>query len=448
MKMRRHTDRRWPLALTGVAILGLVIVAVLVGPRLVAEMNGTAPAAERIRAAASLRPFGDTDQTVDDLEDAVEAEDADPAARARLGAGYLQLARETGDPSYYARAEAVFDAALEADPNDLEAIIGKGSLALSRHQFAEALELGDRALTLNATVPRVYAIIGDARVELGRYEEAVETIQTMVDLRPDLASLSRVSYLRELHGDLPGAIDAMERALSAGGPSAENTEFVRVQLGNLYFAGGDLEEAERQYRASLNQLPDYVYALAGLARVEAAGENFDEAIALYRQATARLPLPELVIALGETLEAAGRPDEADDEYALVEAMQQLYSANGVRTDLELAAFFAEHGDPREALELARSAYDLQPNVWAADTLAWALYQSGDADAGWPYVEEALRLGTRDGRVHYHAGMIAKALGMEAEAREHLSSALELNDRFSPLYAPRAAEALAELGTAP
>ncbi|MGQ0608216.1 MAG: tetratricopeptide repeat protein [Chloroflexota bacterium] len=436
-------DRRMWL-IPAVAIV--VLVSVVAGPRLLELATGTAPAAERLRTAANLRPFSDTEQSVDDLEDVVEEQGTNPEAHAQLGAGYLQLARETGDPSYYARAESAFDEALELDPNNLEALIGTVSLALSRHEFAEALDIGERALAINPAVPRVYGVVGDAQVELGRYDDAVATIQSMVDLRPDLASFSRVSHLRELHGDLTGAIDAMERALSAGGPSVENTEFVRVQLGNLHFARGDLETAERLYREALVRLPDYVHALAGLARVAAAEERFDEAIDLYRQAAARLPLPELVIALGETLEAAGRRDEAEDEYALVEAMQQLNAANGVRTDLELAAFLAEHGDPAAAVELARAAYQSEPNIRAADALAWALYRSGDPEAAWPFIEEALRLGTREASMHYHAGMIARALDRDGEALEHLSAALELNDRFSPLLAPRAAEALAELGS--
>ena len=92
----------------------------------------------------------------------------------------------------------------------------------------------------------------------------------MVDLRPDLASYSRVSYLRELHGDLPGAIEAMELAVEAGGPSVENTEYVRVQLGHLHLARGDLAAAEAAFHAALDRLPDYVHATAGLARVRSA----------------------------------------------------------------------------------------------------------------------------------------------------------------------------------
>ncbi|MEO7295340.1 MAG: tetratricopeptide repeat protein, partial [Candidatus Limnocylindria bacterium] len=277
----------------------------------------TAPAVAQLRAAAEQRAFGSTDQLISDTQAKVDAAPEDADAHAVLGAAYLQLARETGDPANYGRAEASLDRAIELDPDNLQALIAQGSLSLSRHEFDEALRLGERALAINDTIPRVYGLIGDAEVELGRYEAAVRTIQTMVDLRPDLASYSRVAYLRELHGDLSGAIDAMQQAVAAGGGNVENTEYVRVQLGNLHFAVGDLTAAERSYAESLAHLADYPYALAGMARVRAAQGDVPEAIELFERASARIPVPEFIIGLGETLEAAGRADEAADQYALV-----------------------------------------------------------------------------------------------------------------------------------
>jgi tetratricopeptide (TPR) repeat protein len=375
-----------------------------------------------------------------------EPDNAD--AGAVLGAAYLQKARESGDPTYYARAEAVLDAVLGQDPQHVEALIGKGTLALARHSFREALTIGERARAINPRVSRVYGVIADARIELGMYPEAVETIQTMVDLRPDLASYSRVAYARELHGDLDGAIEAMDLAVRAGGPTLENTEWTRVQLGNLLFARGDLRGAERQYLRSLAALPNYVHALAGLARIRAAEGQTDAAAELYREAIERVPLPEFVIGLGETLEAAGHTEEAREQYELVRAMQRLLAANGVDADLELALFEADHGDPQHALAMARDAYARRPGIKAADTLAWALYRAGAYDEARRYADEALRLGIQDSLLHYHAGMIARAQGDEEVARRHLEQALALNPNFAPLQAEAARSALEQLEVDP
>jgi hypothetical protein len=45
----------------------------------------------------------------------------------------------------------------------------------------------------------------------------------MMAIRPDLRSYSRVSYLREIFGDIPGAREAMLMAIQAGYPGQEET---------------------------------------------------------------------------------------------------------------------------------------------------------------------------------------------------------------------------------
>jgi tetratricopeptide (TPR) repeat protein len=409
-------------------------------------LSGPAAAAlEQVQAAAGQRPANRTDRLIWDAQQRLRKAPDDAEAAAALGWAYIQKVRETGDPTYYGKAKAVLDDALRRDPANIEALIGKGTLALAQHQFRDALRLGEQARALNPTVPRVYGVIADAQTELGMYDEAVATLQSMLDMRPDLASYSRAAYARELHGDLDGAIEAMRLAVSAGGPTSENTEWTRVQLGHLFFAKGDLKSAEIAYQTSLARLPDYVYALAGLGRVRAAQGQLDEAVALYGRAIQRMPLPEFVIALGETLEAAGRTEEAARQYALVGAMQQLFAANGVDTDLELALFNADHGhDPQAAVALARAAYERRPSIKAADTLAWALYKAGQPAEARRYADDALRLGTKDSLMLFHAGMIAKAQGDRTTARARLGEALALNPNFSPLYAPQARVALAEL----
>jgi Tfp pilus assembly protein PilF len=129
-------------------------------------------------------------------------------------------------------------------------------------------------------------------------------------------------------------------------------------------------------------------------------------------------------------------------------MQQLFKANGVDTDLELALFDADHGqDPAGTLALARAVYARRPSVKAADTLAWALFKAGQPAEARRYADQALRLGTHDALMLYHAGVIAQAAGDTAAARDFLTRALSLNQHFSPLYAPLAQQALTRLNTA-
>jgi tetratricopeptide (TPR) repeat protein len=359
------------------------------------------------------------------------------------GFDYLQRARATGDPTFYGKAQDAFDAALRHNSQSVDGILGKGMLALSRHQFHEGLDLGKQALALDPERAFTLGVIADAQIELGMYNDAVQTVQEMIDRRPDISSYSRGSYVRELHGQIDGAIQLMQEAVASGGPTVENVEWTRVQLGNLYYNKGDLTAAEREYQHALTNLPNYGYALAGLGHVRAAQGRYDEAIALYKQAIAHVPLPEFVIALGETEQVAGRAAAAQEQYGLVRVIEQLFKTNGVNTDMELALFEADHGDANQAVAQARAAYAERPNVKAADTLAWALSQAGQRAEAQQYMTEALKLGSKDALFLYHAGMIAYRAGNMADARVRLEQALAQNANFSVVYAPVARQTLEE-----
>lgn len=360
------------------------------------------------------------------------------------GDDYLQKARETGDVSFYSRAERAYRAARRLDPQSSAAATGLGTLALARHDFAGALREGMRAHRLAPDVVRPLGVIADAQVELGRYEDAARTLDAMVGRKPNLASYSRVSYFRELHGDLGSALEAMRFAVSAGGPSPENVAYVRTLLGNLELQLGRLGAARASYREALSEVPGYPAAEAGVARIDAARRRFEPAIARLRGVVERLPLPEYVIALGETELAAGRAAAGRRDLELVRAEQRLLAGAGVNTDVEIALFEADHGSPRRAVALARRAWAGAPSVRSADALGWALTRAGDPGAGLRFARRALRLGSRDAMFLFHAGIAASAAGARAEARGHLRAALALNPRFSPLAAPRARRALEAL----
>jgi tetratricopeptide (TPR) repeat protein len=389
-------------------------------------------------------PGASTDAQIAALERDLADNPSESQLYAALGNAFLQKVRETGDPTFYTRAETALRQGLRRDPQDAGTLTGMGALALARHDFEGGLRYGMKAHAEAPQVVRPLGVIVDAQVELGRYGEAARMLQRMVDLRPNLASYSRVSYFRELHGDLKGALEAMRLGVSAGGDAAENLAYVQTLLGNLQFDRGQVGAASAAYRLALARYPKYVPAEAGLARIEAARGWLGPAIRRYRSIVARLPLPEHVVALGETELAAGRRAAAVRDLALVSVEQRLLQRSGVNTDTELALFEANHGDAERGIALARRAWASAPSVRSADALGWSLTRAGRPAEGLRWAIRALRLGSVDPAFLFHAGMSAKAAGRTDLARRLLTRSLAHNPRWSPLYAPRAKRAMEAL----
>ncbi len=392
-------------------------------------------------AAASLPP---TQAVIESLTARVQADPNDPATQRDLGLALLQRVRETADPSLYAPAEASLRRALELSPDDVLVLVGLGGLQLGRHEFALALDTGESAVEAFPDYGPAHGVVVDALVELGRYDEATTEVKRMVTLSADLPSLARLSYVRELHGDLSGALQAMQEAAASPGLASENTAYVTALLGNLLVANGDPDGAKVAYETALALVPNHAPSIAGLGRLAVGQGDLAAAATKFERAAAILPLPEYVIALGEVHAAAGDKDAANQSFELARAEIALFQASGVTVDLELALFEADHGDPARALSLAEAAYARTPTVRAADAVAWALHRLGRDGAAKPHADEALRLGSRDPLLRYHAGAIAAALGDATSARRDLELALATDPGFSATGTAEARRILADL----
>jgi len=408
------------LILGGLAA-GLTAAALLLGGVLT---DGSAQEAGTVRVASGIGESGSA--LLPQLQQQVRANPTDVVGLGLLGLAYQQRARETGDPSYYTKSEGVLRRALRYSPDDLVATGGFGTLALSRHRFREALGLGRRAVALSPSTARGYGVVGDALVELGRYREAFAAFDRMGSLKPSLSSYARVSYARELLGDVHGAAQAMRLAIDAAVGQPDALAWTHTQLGKLMWSQGRVAAAEREYRSALAVRPGYVYAFDGLAQVEAARGRLHLAVAYERRA------------LGDLERVAGNATAARRQYALIGAIQKVLRANGVRTDLETALFDVDHAVRLpNALSLAKAAHDERPSIDGDDVLAWALARNGQCTDALHYSKRALRLGTLDATKFFHRGMVERCLGRQADAKTWFRRALSLNPYFSLRWAPLA-----------
>jgi tetratricopeptide (TPR) repeat protein len=363
----------------------------------------------------------------------------DARSLALLGLGYQQLARETGDASWLTRsAEALRRAAAE-DREDRLTLAASAQLAVTQHRFREGARLARRALALDRNDALALAALGDALVALGRHSEGFRAYDRLAGLGPSVGAYARVATARQLLGRPAAALDAMELALEAGSGIPEQEAWALTRYGTLLVATGSLDEAEGVLRRALRLVPGYLPARAGLARVAAARGAYGESAEQLARVVDRLPLPEYAILLGDVLTRDGRLVEARAAYGLVETLESLLEANGVRTELQTALFDLDRGTPIEdALARARAAYAAAPGLAAADAVAWGLARSGRCADARRWSERALALGSEDALFLFHRGMIERCLGGNAAGRPWFRRALAANRTFSLRWAPLAA----------
>ena len=344
----------------------------------------------------------------------------------RLGWGFVSKARASSDPGYYTLAEQAAKAIMAMTPDDAAATLLLGHTYHAMHRFADA-EAAARALIGRREFVFDYALLGDALMEQGKLEPAVEAYQKMVDLRPCLQTYSRVAHMRWLKGDLPGAIDASRLAVSSGSPrEAEPTAWAYTRLAMHELQAGKFDDANTAAERAVNLMPDYAPALLVRGRLLLSQLKYDEAIEPLQRASELSPLPDYLWALADALRGASKIPEAEK----VEG--QLSATGAVSDPRTLAIYLASRGvNADKALELASAELQSRKDVFTYDALAWAQLATGRVNEAREHIRLALGEGTQDGRLFYHAGAIAAAAGDEAEALDFFGKARALEQTLLP-----------------
>ena len=397
-----------------------------------------------VQASNNNLPTESNDTEINEVLKIIEQMPDSSKGYTQLAVIYIKRARETGDFSLNSKAETAVQKALEIAPDDVPAQKLKASLHLTFHRFAEALELGKKLQTEFPNDAFVYGILTDANVELGNYKEAADAVQKMVDLKPNSSSYARVAHIRSLYGDTEGAVEMFKTAARTTDPQDKEAQsWCLVQLGDEFWKYGKYAEAEKIYDEALQNFPNYHLAIAGKGKIRAAQNDFEGAIKFLTDANNRVPNVETTILLGDIYTKQGNTEKAKQQYDLVEVIEQKI---GVNNDQKRLALLWADQNLRldDALAITKRETELRKDIFTADAHAWTLYKKGQLTDAKAAITNAMNLKSNDARILYHAGMIEKDLGNQAEAKKLLEQSLKINPMFDLLQAEIARKALSEL----
>ncbi|GAB3575629.1 hypothetical protein GCM10027578_40180 [Spirosoma luteolum] len=390
------------------------------------------PLYQRRGQLAAAAEWPRTQQKVTELTAKINAEPGNVKLRLQVAMIYLAEARITGEhPYYYPAILKILDGVLSMDPKNFDATTFKASVKMSQHQFAEARDLAENARQINPSNAYVYGVLVDANVELGNYAEAVTMSDRMQQLKPSLESYSRASYLREIYGSYPGAIEAMKLAVQAGLPGSEPQCWSKNTLGHLYEITGRLAEAEQQYDGILSMRPSYAFAMKGKAQVLMARKQYPQALDLLTKAAAIMPEFSFHEAMGDIYALQGDSARARAKYAEVVTMLGEDARSGHAVDLELCKLYTRMGQSDSALVYGLNELKKRPaNIDVNHALAWVYFNRNDLSKAQQHMQVALRTGSKDPELLRQAGAVELALGHTGPGARLIAEARKTNPNQS------------------
>jgi tetratricopeptide (TPR) repeat protein len=390
---------------------------------------------ERIGAVALGAEWLNTKKAIESLLIEIELNPDNLEAKLNLARAYIQESRITGDHAYYDNTTlSLLDDILEVEPKNFDALCCKATVLLSQHHFTEALTTANEAAAINPNNAFVYGLLCDANVELGNYKEAVSMSDKMIGIRPDIRSYARVSYLREIHGDINGAIEACKLALASGYPGLEETEWSRMILAHLYEISGNLDTAQYHYQIALLERPNYPFAEAGLGKIEKIKGNYKAAIAHFEKANSNIIEYSFTDELTDLYRLNNEPEKAEasakkviDLLSPLSKDDESSNAHGHYADKELAYAYLKINDTQNALKHALLEYNRRPNnIEVCETLAWTYYRSNQLKEANTYIEKALLTQSKNPVLLCRAGLIKMKIGEKVKGMDLIALAFQSN----------------------
>jgi len=358
--------------------------------------------------------------------------------------GLLMVASQRGDQKAW---ESWLAEARQRFPDDLGFALLQARHFLTQKQALKALAVASALHLAHPDEPAVLEVLGKAQLAAGQAGNAASSFQSLVYRRPGSAQAYLLLGVAEMANDRPyRARKTLEQAyLITPKDPRVMSELARAALGDT-----DPARALQVSTALCEAHPERVEGFAMAGKALLALKRPDEGAAMYAKAQKLKPTGDGAETLSALYQTLGRADDAKvvleswladhpDDVSVLRHLGLLFHTakqpdkardvyehilelepNDTLALNNLAWIYLDEGDER-ALELARKAYEVDPNRSnLVDTYGWIiLKQTQDKSRALNLLQQALLSTPYDPDVVYHTAYAMRELGRVDEARKLL-----------------------------
>jgi len=379
-----------------------------------------------------------TDDDIAALEASLRDVPMDLEKRTRLAYRLYHRATLTESGEHYLATQRVISAAISQFGPKEDLCLLRANLDFRFHRLGAVKQDLEMAPQLAGRF-EARSILADLAFQQGRYREARETYQNLIEQDRTWDNLARLAHYHGKMGDMELA-DRLYAEATEELTAKEMRSFswVELQRGVLDMAQGRYEEAAAHYRRAGRAYSGSWLIQEHAAEALAATGKFHEAAALYRAAISQAPKPELLQTLGELYVFMGEPGQAEPwlERALAAYLESA-GRGEVHYYHHLTDFYADiRQDGAAAAKWARMDLELRENFSTQAALAWALFRSGKIDAAIEWMDRALSSGAADAELFQQAAAISSAAGQVSKSEHFLGRAAAINPHYANFHVHR------------
>jgi putative PEP-CTERM system TPR-repeat lipoprotein len=395
-------------------------------------------------------------------------------------------------------AKRRFEALLQNDKKNVQAMTALAGIALNRKENKEATRWLERAYKENPDVLEPALLLEAHYLRLGEKQKALSLVEKLRGAHPNNPDvLDFLAQAQFANNDKAGALESYNKlaAMLPGSPLAQ------FRIAAIHIAMDNLPAASDALKKALTLKPDYLDAQLTQILLESRNKNYERALAISKQIQKQYPKlpagyvaegdleikrnnpalaskayehalslgkdPLLLMKLHASLSQSGKKSEANSRLVhwlkehpgdttvrmyLAEAYLMDHQAKAAIEQYQtvlrqhpdnvpalnnLATALQQNKNP-QALEYAEKAHQLAANNPSVlDTLGWILVEQGDTTRGLPLLQKAISLAPDLPDIRYHLALGLIKTNDKASARKELEQLLGSGKNFAGISEARA-----------